>query len=767
MPASRACATLSLALAPRHFLLLHITIVLAFAPACSSEGAGESSRGIADSGLDVLEADPPDTQPESSDADGDDGEDAADAVSEAADDAGADAPDDVYPDADGAPDADGGPQNHPPVADASQWGPPFRERTVKLDGTQSHDPDPGDTIESYAWTWSWGGQTFTSTEAKLEIIIPCSESSVTFELVVTDNHGATSTPSLQTVTLGDIPEVWVSINDCVPGDECGYVERPWCSITAGFEARRDHGEPLLNVVKGRYEQGRTEIGGMPIAAPGETLDWTLDNGEFIDLYTYDEVNDWKPQGPSCEDWATDPKGVVVVTSEPDGWRIAGEGNLEARGVCIIGRPMALPPVPRFRAVSLLAGYVMLADSEVHTDTVPAPYPEESVAVFCDGRPCHLGGAIVVGSAQARAVGVQIGEELAGDFEARGSLYSSTIQFADGASAAETVGFEARNCFDGGVEGSVIDGGPGHQRSTGISFVNCEVDSKVLNSVAFGRGSHESIGIRVQGTGRVDALCSHFIGRAPSSEPIVVENATGVWAIDAPIDLRENEIEGTGENVTATVAARGLHVQDLESTMYLALAGTTRGGRSLRDSVGVDLDAAAEVCVLDHTIVGGSVDGSLVGVATEPSVAAGIRARNGSHVELRQAVVRGCDPHCTDHGVALEGTEQPSLLGVGLLIDDTTAGTSVELDSDTRFEGGSVQKSHPSLPSQAELIGMYTVGWPSGGTTVDGTGAGFIGSIGGTDRPRRSAGIRAQRGSISKIPIRSSEVRPSNTPVASG
>jgi len=654
-------------------------------------------------------------------------------------------------------DAETGALNHPPIAQIDQFGPYTEERTVRLRGLFSHDPDPGDSIVSYTWTWSWGGS-ITSDDPWFSAVIPCAETAVSLALVVTDNHGAQSAPAIQTITMNSKPGPWVSIDDCVPGDECGYKERPWCSITAGFEHRVTQDDSTLRVVKGRYEQGRTELGGVAIAAPGETLNWDIDAPDLIEVRAYQKVGASPLSAASCDSWATTPEGVVVVASNPDGWSIGGTGAAELHDLCVIGRPVTLPPPPTFRALSFRAGY-LLVDGIVRTDTVPPPFPNESVALYCGKGHCDAGGTIIAGSAVDKSVGFQLVDEDPSWEGPRGGLSEATIQFADGATAAETIGLEA-NCYTLSLWETSIDGGAGEKKSTGISVASGLPDHlTILYTSAFGRGPGESTGLRATDVGLVEVRYSHFQGRAPSAVAVEVETATGVHAINAGVDLIGCDVEGAAEGVTANEAARGVHVQDYLGPMTLFHPGTIRGGRSRHTSVGIDAESSVGLLVADYVIAGGSVQGPRIGEPAIPSVAAGIRLQGaGGELDLRNSTLVGCDPACLDYGVALDDpgpSDELSLLGVGLYVSSDaqlwgppTDGWTVSLTDGVELAGGRVAKSDVSQPSQAELVGLRALGGHAHGHQFEAMAASsFLGSLDPVNRPWRSAGIRLARSSL--------------------
>jgi hypothetical protein len=81
--------------------------------------------------------------------------------------------------------------------------------TVHLDGTGSSDPDVGDTL-TYAWSQSAGtaATLSDSTAAQPTIIAPATIAgdTLTFSLVVTDNHGATSSADTVDITVLSVTE---------------------------------------------------------------------------------------------------------------------------------------------------------------------------------------------------------------------------------------------------------------------------------------------------------------------------------------------------------------------------------------------------------------------------------------------------------------------------------------------------------------------------------------------------------------------------------
>jgi hypothetical protein len=91
--------------------------------------------------------------------------------------------------------------NQNPVANAGSNQSVLQGTTVTLDGSGSYDPDG--TIASYAWTQTAGTTVSLSSSSvqKPTFTAPTGPATLTFQLIVTDNLGASSSPSSVTVTV--------------------------------------------------------------------------------------------------------------------------------------------------------------------------------------------------------------------------------------------------------------------------------------------------------------------------------------------------------------------------------------------------------------------------------------------------------------------------------------------------------------------------------------------------------------------------------------
>lgn len=101
--------------------------------------------------------------------------------------------------------AAGTPLNSPPTANAGPDQNVDVNTTVTLDGSASTDPDG--TIASYSWSQTGGTNTVTlssTTAQKPTFTAPASADTLTFQLTVTDNLGATSTDSVTINVLNGI-----------------------------------------------------------------------------------------------------------------------------------------------------------------------------------------------------------------------------------------------------------------------------------------------------------------------------------------------------------------------------------------------------------------------------------------------------------------------------------------------------------------------------------------------------------------------------------
>ena len=88
-------------------------------------------------------------------------------------------------------------ENTPPVAEAGGPYYTYAGKPVTFDGSASYDPDTGDHIVSYEWSWSYGGGPAVPINGALTVPtlawVPPISITGTLTLTVTDSHGATDT----------------------------------------------------------------------------------------------------------------------------------------------------------------------------------------------------------------------------------------------------------------------------------------------------------------------------------------------------------------------------------------------------------------------------------------------------------------------------------------------------------------------------------------------------------------------------------------------
>jgi hypothetical protein len=84
--------------------------------------------------------------------------------------------------------------NHPPNANAGPDQTVNSGDTVTLDGTGSSDPDPGDSVASYQWSSSDPSITLSGATPSFKAPDVTKDTTLTFQLIVTDTHGAQSQP---------------------------------------------------------------------------------------------------------------------------------------------------------------------------------------------------------------------------------------------------------------------------------------------------------------------------------------------------------------------------------------------------------------------------------------------------------------------------------------------------------------------------------------------------------------------------------------------
>jgi hypothetical protein len=100
--------------------------------------------------------------------------------------------------------------NHPPVAEAGRDQKLMQGKRLRLDGSASHDPDPGDTIVRFQWTQTGGPGVSFAAEAErplLELPADGAGETLVFQLTVTDGGGLTASDAVK-VTLVDYDPIF-------------------------------------------------------------------------------------------------------------------------------------------------------------------------------------------------------------------------------------------------------------------------------------------------------------------------------------------------------------------------------------------------------------------------------------------------------------------------------------------------------------------------------------------------------------------------------
>jgi len=161
------------------------------------------------------------------------------------------------------------PANQAPVADAGPDQTVAKLAGVVLDGSGSSDPDG--TIAGYAWSQTAGpavvlngADTVAPTFGAPDVAAP---TDLVFQLIVTDNDGATSTPDSVTITVTDPPPS-VAVSGRITYD---FV--PHNDATSGL----DYSSTVQRPVRGAVVQGLDATNNQPIAG-SETL--TDANGNY-------------------------------------------------------------------------------------------------------------------------------------------------------------------------------------------------------------------------------------------------------------------------------------------------------------------------------------------------------------------------------------------------------------------------------------------------------------------------------------------------------
>ncbi|MHB9005241.1 MAG: hypothetical protein ACYC6C_14540, partial [Coriobacteriia bacterium] len=621
-------------------------------------------------------------------------------------------------------------------------------------------------------------------------VVPCGTTSLIVELVVTDNHGLDSAVTQHVVAVQEVLGPWISINDCTAGDECGTEERPWCSITAAYTrwpqiTSASVGD--LRVVRGRYEQGTTALGGVSIATPGETLVWNDTGGTEPHVEGYAALGGAPLSAGSCDQWDTTPTSVAVVVHDAAGWQVNADADVELDKLCVVGRPASSAALDLFSALTFTSNASRFHNGVVRTDTVGAPLPLRSYAVYystsvpASSVALFEDSIVTVGSGVEEAGGVLIAPPpmLPILFTGTVRIDRVTVSFGNASSAKATFGVLS---FGDVTEilSSKLSGGPGSDESYGV-YAEGQDELTVAHSEVYGLGLGVTTGVF---TNLVDTLTvedSTLRGRQDSSVDVMVRRATGLHVRNgAQVDLLANGaampdliIEGAGAMVSATRAAQGIYVESLQSggnPGELTLTGPAsggfvhvQGGNSTSLSTGIEVESGIVLTVENAAeVLGGVVWGPSAGGTPTQSVAAGIRLRGqgGTATIHDVGLIQGCAPNCYDRGVSLGSpgiSDERSLLGVGLFADASTnawpptnGSWSITVSGDTDVLGGAVELAPSATGPTAELIGIRALGDYAGGHVIvlDGVGR-IVGTptAAAPDVPWRSAGIRLARSSV--------------------
>lgn len=150
--------------------------------------------------------------------------------------------------------------NHAPVANVSGPTTVNENVTVTLDGSTSFDPDPGDTL-TFAWTALNGAPPLTSTTTPVtHFTSPGTAGTLSYQLVVTDNHGLASAPSIVSVGVLATPPPVAAVQSTNPINTATSV-----STTSTIQISYSGSLNASSVVAGSVQVtiGTTAIPGSP------------------------------------------------------------------------------------------------------------------------------------------------------------------------------------------------------------------------------------------------------------------------------------------------------------------------------------------------------------------------------------------------------------------------------------------------------------------------------------------------------------------------
>jgi len=668
--------------------------------------------------------------------------------------------------------------NAPPVADAGVDATALAGATVQLDGTASADPD-GDPL-TYLWTPVGTAPPLDDpTSATPSFSAPfCGH--YTFILVVNDGH-VDSAPDTVTISIDGLGP-YVSVNDCVPLDECGSLYRPWCTITGGVEAAQTESLPAVYVKQGIYVQNT--LGAVPDSMEfGHHADGDPEIlGGFIDL-----ANLTRAPEPSCDATTLGTGGTLLLTKTTTGvvFNIGSSHVIER--FCLRSGGVTQPSDGVSR-MSVNSAWITVRGNIFDGAEPGRLY---TIGIDVDGTlsPLTAPPMVIEGNRDDPAAGIYFGGHgvqdscgisVSGDTDSQ--IIGNSIHGGLGLVRSSGVFiFSSRRLY---LEGNDIDGGEGQLESSGVTFDLGSGETTLLgNTISGGSSPGRAVAVhaRTRGrsyfsnnliVGRPDAVGREAIGLlAPVGDVLIddavhsnvirggrcTERCTGVqfgWAntmMEVMEILGSNEIRGGIPEPGSAAQLRGISVHSLG---LFRLAGgnvvsgadvdpqTNRLARGGAYAVGIEALYSHEIEITDNlAILGGAPN------ATDYQ-GVGIYVDWIDDVRIEQNdLIQGCLPVCGP-GVRTGGGVLNDAAGVGVSFnEDHWSGYQRRVQNNLLIRGGPVQRLTPGEGSRSVGVEMIRTTFEtfSGTRIIAGNGL-IVGSdateLDGVDvRPEQVFGVR--------------------------
>ncbi len=683
--------------------------------------------------------------------------------------------------------------NQAPVADAGPDVTAAPDSVIGLDGTGSVDPD-GDPL-TYQWTPGAGAPALDDpTSATPSLVGGACGETYTYTLVVNDGY-VDSAPDTVVVTL-HASGPYVSEADCTPGDECGDLSRPWCTITGGVEAARTHAYPQIYVKEGEYTQGTTAtVDETLVIQPTASATDCEILGGYTDLATLARAS-----GPSC-DTATPGSGATVVwTNTPRGVQFTAGSQHRFDGFCVRAQASATS-TPRQANLTVEDAAPTLAHNIV--DAVSASAADETAGILVLGNdPSAPAAPVIHHNVDVPADGLYFGGNgvnaaigIAVDGAADVYLHHNSFTgggAAGGSGSQLTVGV----LFDGQgqlrLEDNVLAGGDGATAAVGLVARQTGGPLSVTaarNDLAGGTSPGRAVGARIVGVSMALVTDHNRVdGRLGTGGGLVAHGLVFEGVADARVNDRNDIHGGQARNeangirsyggtslvVTDTNTVRGgldggtgsaelVGIRAEASPLLVVSTGNTVSGAEVDSTTGlpvaggryvhgVSADGMTEVTLADNdALIGGAPAGSTL-INTDYQ-ATGVRLLRPDTVSVSgNTLLQGCLPRCGPGDQPPMTGLQPAT-GAGVLVQGRGGGGTKVITANDTIMGG---------PVSGAPLRTYAVGVDVRGPTPSGSSAALAVEVSqnvalsgnvepdtatDTNRPRYAIGLRAHHAQV--------------------